>query len=598
MSVIPPNYRNPVYHFRGASSYPGPYTITDKALKNYGVARELFGSTNVILTETSSFNVKDYQYPVASDGQGNVTAVGMYFLPVSNNSFVIDPNGKPVDGSKMVDDLIRSKMNLQPTDEIYALISYMHPELNQGTIAELSTTDKNQLGFTHLGAYLGNGNTSNSPVAYHDHRFGCDPLQGTIYGYPCNVHIVGLSGADQATFNRNCNLVDMLVGHGLEFPGDYQNSMFRPVYINAALMYYRDWLNQEPYLMNDSTWYFYCAANKLTILNIACNLPHNPASFKEVYGETEGDQLWKQFLNRYRNVTGFDFYYYKGLETNFTPLWKLEGLTAADIVPFTLDQYNAYDLAYRTGGPYNGPAPTLPPKAVVCSPQSTADVIYEFEQIYADAYDAGALSSIGVIWGFKDAALNRTGIPELEYLEYVLPIFQLLAYSEAQVYATINPVPNWSDSPWLWQTYNILIVIFGGKPNPDNTPQNQQQVKDQVAKPIVLQDAINAAMNPTDTTPETLAIYTLLKVANNWTALMQGGVISREDAYDEYMQGATAIFDAAKKVVVSQPNKIQYNILPAAFNLINNGLYDKNKFVQVQTICTAVDMSEIELKKT
>lgn len=599
MSTIDPKYRNPVYHFRGPSTFGSPYSITDAALKNYNVSRELFGSTNIIIDQNTVFNVKDYQYAVAKNANGDVTAVGMYFLPVSDNSFTIDPKGNPVSGSQMLDDLIRSKSGLGPTDEIYALISYMHPELNSGTIPALAQTDKNTLGFTHMGAYLGNGNTSNSPVAYHDHRFGCawGGVIGTTYGYPCNIHLVGLNGVNQAVFNRNCQLIDMLVGHGLEFPGNYQDSMLRPVFINAALMYYRDWLMQEAYLANDPTWYFYCAANKLTVLNIACNLPHNEKSFQEVYGNTEGTALWKQFLNRYTNVTGFDFYYYPGMETDFIPLWKQEGLTSKDIMPFTIQQYNAYDKHRRTGSPYNGPAPVLPPKAVVCAAQSTADIIYEFIQIYADPYDAGPLTTVGILWGWMKPVLERTGIPEFEYLYFALGISQKLAYEFARTGAAAVPSPTWEESQWFWMTYNILLSVFGGTGNQTSSPQNIQQIHSELKKDMKAGELAKLATSSNPPTADMLAVYTLKDVMEKWNTIMAAGIISNEDAYNEFMKSATIIFEEAEGIVVRNPDKIQYNILPAAFNLISNGLYSKNDLVNVETICTAVDISELQLNK-
>jgi hypothetical protein len=597
MSEIPPKFRNPIYHFHGPSTFPSPYKLTDKALKDYGVSRELFGSTNVIISKDLVYNVKDYQYAVAKDDNGNVTAVGMNILPVSDNSFVLDPNGNPVAGSQMVDDLIREKSGLGPDDQIYALISYMHPECNSGTISELSKTAKTTLGFTHLGAYKGNGITSNSPTEYHNHRFGCKwgGVIDTDYGYPCNVHLIRLENVDQATFNRNCQLVDMLVGHGLEFPGNYQDSMFRPVYVNAALMYYRDWLYQEDYLMTDSSWYFYCAANKLTVLNIACNLPHNPNSFKEVYGEVEGTKLWQQFLKRYTNVTGFSFYYYPDQETDFTPLWKQEGLTPEDITPFTIDQYNAYDAFRREGTPYNGPSPVAPPKAVVCDAQSTADIVYEFVMIYADPYDAGPLTTIGVLFGFMQPVLQRTGIPETEYLYYALGISQKLAYEYACISAAANPAPAWDQSKWFWETYNIIFAIFGGSAAVSGSAEDIKEVQKIVDQGLQAQDLANTTDQPA---AEVMTVYTLMDVILNWDKIMARGIVDAATAYDEFMESAHDLFEGAEGIVVTNPDMIQYNIMPSALNVVSNGLYGKNSLVSIETICTAVDMSELQLKKT
>jgi hypothetical protein len=394
--------------------------------------------------------------------------------------------------------------------------------------------------------------------------------------------------------------VDLLVSHGLEFPGNYQDSIFRPDFINAALMYYRDWLMQEDYLMTDTSWYFYCAANKLTVLNIALNLPHNEKAFQEVYGETEGSSLWAQFLNRYTNATGFDFYYYPEMETDFVPLWKQEGLQPSDIIPFTIEQYNEYDKHRRKGTIYNGPAPVMPPNAVVCSAQATADIVNEFIQIYADPYDAGPLSTVAVLWGFMTPVLQRTGISEEEYLYYTLKIFQLLVYSDARVNAAIVPAKNWSESQWFWGTYQALITIFGGAPPAANNALAQDNIA--TVDALVEQDLqINSVVaqtinNPSPNAPM-IAVFSLLNVILQWDAIMNGGVISAADAYVEFMQAAQAPFQEAEQMVVTKRDKIQYNILPAAFNVISNGLYGKNDLVNIETICTAIDVSEIELKK-
>ena len=98
-------------------------------------------------------------------------------------------------------------------------------------------------------------------------------------------------------------------------------------------------------------------------------------------------------------------------------------------------------------------------------------------------------------------------------------------------------------------------------------------------------------------TADMLAVYTLLDVIEKWNTIMAAGMISNEDAYNEFMESATTIFEEAEEMVVRNPDKVQYNILPAAFNLISNGLYGKNDLVKVETICTAVDISELQLNK-
>jgi len=611
------DFRNPVYHFRGNSTFPSPYEITPEALALYDVTADLFGSTTIIISPSIQYNVKDYQYVLSRDVNGNVKEVGMYFLPVSDDSSVPDSNGNMVPAGQVVDDWIRKKTGLKPTDPIYALISYMHPEENKGTLQELSAPNmvKTQLGFTHMGAYLGNAITSNSPSAYHNHRFGCawGGVLNTKYGYPCNIHTVHVKGIDQAMFNQNCQLVDLILGDGIEFPGNYQSSMFRPVFINAALMFYKDWLNQETYLLTDTSWYFYCAANKLTVLNIAANLPHNQQAFQEVYGEKEGIKLWNQFLVRYTNATGFPFSYYPNQETDFIPLWKQQGLTPAEIIPLTKNQYDEYDAHRRTGSPYSGPTPIMPPTAVVCSPQETADVINEFIQIYADPLDAGPITTIGVLAFFMAPITQRLGITELDYLTYTVGIFQKLVYEDAKVNAAITPNPNWENSAWFLSTFQTLVALFSQAPTNANdttnssaaalAPQTTSQqavalVNQLIEQKLTVEAFVSQNITAFPTKPQLLAGYSMIPVVLNWSTLQQQGPISSEAAYVEFMQSSEADFLKAENLVVTSATGIQYNIMPAAFNLISNGLYSANELVTIETICTAIDIKELQLKKS
>jgi hypothetical protein len=248
--------------------------------------------------------------------------------------------------------------------------------------------------------------------------------------------------------------------------------------------------------------------------------------------------------------------------------------------------------------------PVIPPAAVICSAQSTADIINEFIQIYADPFDAGPLSTVAVVWGFMPPVLKRTGISEEEYLKYTLIIFQLLLYSDARVNAAITPAESWSNSQWFWTTYQILVTIFGGTATTNSNSVSSEQIQQNTATvdTLVEQDlhidsvVARTTGNQKPNAPM-LAVFSLLNVILKWDEIMKGGVISAADAYVEFMKAAQAPFKEAENLVVTRRNKIQYNILPAAFNVISNGLYSKNDLVNIETICTAVDVSEIQLKK-
>ena len=275
-------YRNPVVHDTNPSSYTGDYELTDLALKNYKITRDRFGSTEVILPNNTSFIVKDYQYLLPNG------SVGMHFVPVSNNTSIMGPDGISRSGDYFIDQFLRQQMNLQADEPIFAFVNYFHPEQNKGTIQELlmsPTSDKVEIGFTHLGAYRGKGYTTNAPMLYHAHKFGVTgEANGTIFGYPANLQIVSLNGVPQGTLNKNFSYVDTCLNSGVMFPDkspmSYKMSKFRVVDINTALMFYRDWINFEDYLREDDTWYTYCAAHKTVVATVALNLPHNLNSFQ------------------------------------------------------------------------------------------------------------------------------------------------------------------------------------------------------------------------------------------------------------------------------------------------------------------------------
>ncbi len=185
-------YRNPVYHDTAKSKYTGDYELTDQALKNYNIARDKFGSTEVELPDGSSFTVKDYQYRL--DGGG----VGMHFVPVNNDQSIMGPNKELKSGNYFIDDFLRKTMNLELDEPIYAFVNYFHPEQNKGTIKDLltsKTSDKIEMGFTHLGAYYGKGYTTNAPMLYHAHKFGVTgEANDTAFGYPANIQILSMQG--------------------------------------------------------------------------------------------------------------------------------------------------------------------------------------------------------------------------------------------------------------------------------------------------------------------------------------------------------------------------------------------------------------------
>lgn len=578
-------FRNPIVHDLGDSSFPGQYELTDAALNQYKIERAKFGTTEILLADGSSFRVKDYQYRLA-DGK-----IGMHFVPISDDGSVIDPNHDYVPGASLIDAFLREKMNLKEGDPIYALINYFHPEQNRGDLKFfLTDSDKIELGFTHLGAYYGNGYTTNAPMLYHSHKFGVNgKVDGTAFGYPANVQIISLEGVPQGTLNKNLQYVDTCLNSGIMFPKDYKNSKFRPVDINTALMFYRDWIKFEGYLRNDDTWFTYCAAHKTLVATIALNLPHNLVSFQEVYGESEGKDLYARFIKFYSNIIGPDPGFISENETYFEPLWKKQGFIAKQISPFTLTEYNAYDEARRGGllNSFKGKKPLKPSESTCWAPQSAADVIFDIIQFYADMMDVGPIVSSTIILALMDKIDERMGINKLEYLTHAMPVIEKLMLAHAHIFAAKDP------KNYLQNTFIDLYLAFGGDKN------DELNFEKEIKKLHSIKGLAESLFNfiKSDPKPIAIAAWALFDVFTHYDKILKEGTLSAVDAYVLMMESIQDDLENDRNITVKQKDKIEYNTPPAITHLMSIGMYQPGQFVSVQEVCTLVDFCEVQLKQ-
>lgn len=582
-------YRNSVVHDTRESKFVGDYELTDQALKNYKIARDKFGSTEVILPNDSSFTVKDYQYRLVD---GNV---GMHFIPVSNNDSILGPDGVYRPGYYFIDEFLRKEMKemgLKDDEPIYALVNYFHPEQNKGTIKDLLTnpdSDKIEIGFTHLGAYYGKGYTTNAPMLYHAHKFGVTgEANDTVFGYPANVQILSLKGVPQGTLNKNLLYVDTCINSGVMFPDktptEYKNAKFRPADINTALMFYKDWINFEGYLRKDGTWYTYCAAHKTLVATIALNLPHNLDSFQEVYGTNEGADLFDKFKLFYNNIIGPDPGFLHKDETVFEPLWKQQGFTKEQISPFTIDEYYAYEKARTTRNinSYTGKIPLKTNQATCWGAQSSAAAIFDVVQIYADMLDAGPIISSAIILGFMDFIDDRMGISKLNYLFHAMPIIEKMMIAHASMFVTKDP------DNYLETTFEGLVMAFGGIN--DGTDSLDKEIEKLKSFKNLYEFIKN---NPV---PKAIATWALLGIVENWDEIIEAGVVSPVDAYVKFMESSKKDLEKAEAMYITDPTKIEYNTPPAITHLIGNEMYQASEFVTVKEVCTVIDYSEAQLK--
>jgi len=594
------NSLNKVMHSAGPSAYAGDYQVTEKALKDYQVTREKFGTTDVVLPDGSIFNVKDYQY-VLENGE-----VGMHFIPINEYGLVNGPDGKEYWASQLADVFIRSKMGIGSEDPLYAFMYFIHPEQNCYTIPEMLKTppdgpDKIEMGITHLGAYFGQGVTSNSPPLYHRRRWGVehDPTEEGSFGYPCNVVVISMDGVDQAMLNKNLLIVDQFLNYGIRFPMDYKNSQFRMVDLNTSLMFYRDWINEENYLKTDASWFTYCAAHKTLVATIALNLPHNRQSFMEVYGAKEGSEFYDEFCKSHYTIFGQEFT--EDLETYFEPLWMKEGLTPDQIKPFTKEEYYGYDKARRKGtlADFKGFRPLEPTLGTGWGPQVSADLIFDFVDAYVNFLYSGGSLSCATIVGFRNEITERMGITLAEYLRVSIPILAKIMQADAMIHAraqsTNDPISNFQQSKYYIDSFGSLFIGYGGKKEGipaalKNLDGYEKKFRGKVKA------AVNFLLKHNELLPEVLAWWSLDDVRENWSAIISSPGVQPTDAYEWMKKEIKSMFDDARKIVAPEKDKIEFNIQPSILHMIGVGMFPKNPHVNLKTICTIMTHTELEPK--
>lgn len=573
--------RNPILHSTESLVFEGAYELSELACQRYQIKREDFGSTKVELSPDKSYRVCDFPYRL-KDGN-----LGMRLIPVSDDLPLKDSEGQVQMGYTQLDELLRQEMDLEPQDPIYAFLSYFHPELNRGSLSELAnptSSTKPQMGFTHVGAYLGQGLTSNSPVMYHLHKFGVDGHSNDLDGYPAHVSIIQLDGVPQKVLNANAHLVDGILNHGVNFPPNYLEARFRIVDINTAFMFYRDWITSQPYLNQDESWFTYCMAHKTIVANISLNLPHNETAFSDVYGPNEGPKVFEAFKKKYYNVTGFDFT--PELETHFEPLWKQQGYSAQDILPFTHEKYCAYEQARLDGrlDHFKGQKPLPENAATAWAPSTSADIVYDFVSAYADVLDAGPIVSSATILGFMEAIDERMGISKLEYLHYAMPVVQKLVSCDARVRAPRN-------KQYLESTFIELYKILGGT----SLPIEQIEAEFKSLKDHHGFSAFLKSLSGTLSTTAVVA-WAMWDVFWKIDEISSQAAITPEASYDIFCRDAAQDLENAKAQPRAKEGKIQYNMIPATLHLTEIGVYPLHPNINIKTLCTIVQSKDAQFK--
>lgn len=549
--------------FQGESTFEGIHRITADALNDmYGniTTHNEFGSTNVTLPNGQTLNVKDMQYDLG-DGK-----VGMRIIPVNDSDNILSSAGESLAGYALMDDFLRETMRLNSDDSMYALIAYIHPELHSGELSALAEDMlKTEMGNTHLGAYLGKGVTSNSPEDYHSRQW-------SVEGYPANVQILSLKGVPQATLNKNALLVDAVLNYGVVFPGDYKNDKFRTIDLNTSLFFYKEWLlkssENNNVLRDDESWGTYCAEHKTIVVNVMLNLPHNKASFKEVFAD-DSDAVWtafkKDFARHTRRVfTASD-------ETYFEPLWKKEGLSATELPDVrncirawkNISEYNAYDAARHAGtlDDYTGFTPLTPGAGMAWAPETTADLVKNFADAYTSLRNVGGAMCAATVAGFMPQVSERMGITSEDYFKLGIPVMVKTMTADAKMNAA-------NDMNWVATKTATLYVAMGGKAEDVASGSFDPTIK----------GLVDAVMSPVQHALPDIVAQTPLTI----------------DQAERWLDGEIAVdLAAAQKRAVSDPDKTQFYSPPAVTHRIAIGIHKASQYIAIKTVATAVHSSEV-----
>lgn len=543
-----------------------------------------------------SIKGRELQYYIPSDVNITVKSpmlgIGIRPIPVVNGRYddlsnapvaatKENANGISVDvrGSELMDQHLRKAYGYQGQDlqegPIFAYMSYMHPEKSKSRInfSDLGdpSTLKTENGITHLGAYIGNGETRNSPYDYHQKTWGHKQGSNT---YPVNVYVMSYSGAaDQKTFNSNgiiaLRTLNELNG-GPKFPPDYKFDKFKTISLEKNLEFYRAWIdpewkkdpadNQSVYEMMTSTkaiYDTYCAEHLTIALNIAMNVEHNEASFKKIWGDVEGADLWKKLNDRWKN----------DLNDSLTPIADAD-----------------FEMLWEIDRVKNPTEKSGVGKAMAWRPETTADLVRDFVQQYVPFYRVGALNTAFVIFGFASEFQKRMGMGAQEFAGLAVPVLsKMFKYEMALQLANKGLVA----LPGVEQIVGAIAKkYFDGL-------DAIAQAKPQMAPAVpALKGAIGMIIqNPA----EVADVVAKAKSYNTIPYADRRGVVANND----FLQEAKAHFKKAVDANIAEDDavyRVKYYSPPAIMRRIYLGLHESHQSLKVWPVATAVRVGDVEPK--
>ncbi len=304
-----------------------------------------FGTFSAFYNEKFLYLIRTNQYYLGSlDGKQKF---GVRFLPYDDEK----------DSYEDLDEYVRARQGLGPDDVFVAPTYYFHPEYNRGDVLQLDKSSRFDDGFTHMGAYIGKGQTRNSPYDYHDMKL-------KTKGYPANLTRVVYKGAkSQKEFQKNFYIALKLLNElngGVKFARlDYQQDYYDANNLKSIFDFYRAWLDPKwvrniedgkPFyeiILEDVKYDVYCSEHIAMVLNVAINLVQTEAGYVRVFGKNSeqlrrgsapqesdllkgGEYFWALAQKRWSDEIKEELPEVD--DKSITELWKLYNKTSSPIV--------------------------------------------------------------------------------------------------------------------------------------------------------------------------------------------------------------------------------------------------------------------------
>jgi hypothetical protein len=511
-------------------------------------------------------------------------------------------------GSQIVDEFLykfNGYKDLKKDEPIFNILAYSHPENHNIDFfnAAKPETLKTENSITHMGAYIGKGQTRNSPKAYHSFSW-------ESHGYPPILFAVQYAGADTRTFNQNAVIAMKILNEfneGPKFPSDYKRDYFRASTLKDNLDYLRGWIDNDwirpedaakgdnrPFfqkLNEDDTYKVYCAEHITITLNIALNVPQNLAGYQRVYGQKVGAQLWNKVVEKWKVRTRirmneasadqdkefepFEIDAATGLpkeltlvkKDSFIPLWQKEGISSSPV-----------------NGVYRSKDITVFGRSLAWKAETTADLLSDFVRQYGDFVEGNPVLTAALVVGFSKEAMGRTGIDFQKYFGYVTQILPSLFKHHAAYLLATKQVPG--------VTEEMVSGLYA---------QYQAGLKAILTKGIPeMADMITAAA--TVRKPQDLA--EIQKMVEDFKKVPELNDL-KTWVRQRYYQSVSNVMETAKREKVIEPDiekqiekgivQIQYYSPPAVTYRIANGLHESHPLVQIAPIATVFEADELEI---